>query len=145
MLSLTKQTAKELFETRLRPRLIIKDNGCWQVPLKHNGNGYIYIRIRSLGLRIGTHVLAFRAFNDEEPEFVLHKCDNPSCCNPNHLFSGIQNDNIKDMDRKGRRGVWRHPKGMPNPSKQKNVRKILRELAKKRTRTEIGTFALEIK
>lgn len=139
---LTKQKARELFETRLRPRLVIKDNGCWQAPLGHNGNGYIYIRIRSLGLRIGTHVLAYIAFNGEKPECVLHSCDNPSCCNPDHLFSGTQADNIKDMDAKGRRGTW-HPKGDLNPSKQKNVRKVLSELAKKRKRTKVGTFDVQ--
>ncbi len=29
--------------------------------------------------------------------FILHKCNNPSCCNPKHLYSGTQKDNIKQM------------------------------------------------
>jgi len=35
-------------------------------------------------------------------KFILHKCDNPKCVNPGHLFIGTQKDNIMDAITKGR-------------------------------------------
>ena len=62
----------------------------------------------------GRHWLAHRAawflFRGEDPgkRVVCHSCDNGLCVNPDHLFLGSQNDNILDMEQKGRSN---HPKG----------------------------------
>jgi len=63
------------------------------------------------------HRSAWRLFVGEIPVgvSVLHKCDNPICINPAHLFLGSQSDNMKDMWAKGRArpGVVRgEPHGM---------------------------------
>ena len=52
----------------------------------------------------GAHRMAWRLMRGIIPigMFICHHCDNPSCCNPNHLFIGTQVDNMMDMKLKGR-------------------------------------------
>lgn len=47
---------------------------------------------------------------------VLHRCDNPPCIRPDHLFLGTQIDNIKDMWAKGRGVPYNSPNGEENPN-----------------------------
>jgi len=51
-----------------------------------------------------SHQLSFVAFKGEIPEgkIVCHTCDNPSCCNPEHLYAGSWQDNVEDCIKRGR-------------------------------------------
>ena len=69
--------------------------------------GYAQIRVGPSGQKSNTYVhrLVWEECFGPIPEgmFVCHKCDNPPCVNPEHLFLGTAKDNVVDMDKKGRR------------------------------------------
>lgn len=56
------------------------------------------------GKKVLTHRLAWMLANGPIPPgaWILHRCDNPPCCNPAHLFLGTTADNTRDRDSKGR-------------------------------------------
>ena len=67
------------------------------------------------------HRVSYDLFIDRiDPKIcVLHKCDNPSCIKPEHLFLGTQGDNIRDCVAKGRFRVGSH-RGESNPAAKIN-------------------------
>jgi predicted XRE-type DNA-binding protein len=81
------------------------ETGCheWRAGLHRDGYGKFQFRGRSMQ----AHRVAYQLFSGEIPEgrWVLHRCDNRLCVNPEHLFLGDVVANIADMDAKGRRGT----------------------------------------
>ena len=68
------------------------------------------------GKKLSAHRKAWLIANGDIPPgmVVCHKCDNPSCINPDHLFIGTHADNARDRDSKGR-GRTRISKGPNSP------------------------------
>jgi len=85
----------------LRSRVGVNADGCWIWQGSTNGK---YGTLGRRKVRRYAHRFAYATFIGPIPEglIVCHKCDVPLCCNPAHLFSGTQRDNILDARRKGR-------------------------------------------
>jgi hypothetical protein len=76
---------------------------CWHWAGYVNHNGYGMTGAKTPVGRLA-HRISFWAFGGtlQSGELVCHSCDNPSCVNPQHLFSGTQSDNMTDCSTKGR-------------------------------------------
>ena len=87
---------------RLRDWLRRMPNGCIEWTRSTTKFGYGQIAVE--GHTTTTHRLAWKLANGPIPDgmHVLHHCDNPPCCNPEHLFVGTHADNMADRDKKGR-------------------------------------------
>lgn len=86
------------------------ENGCWvcDTAIENPESGYCEVVIdrspRAGKARDYVHRLSYRHFKGKIPKgrHVLHSCDNPPCCNPDHLSAGTRKDNMQDMVDKGR-------------------------------------------
>ena len=75
---------------------------CWEWTAGKTTTGYGKFRLNNRDLRANR--VAYTLAKGEIPEglVVRHTCDNPACCNPDHLILGTQSDNMKDMVKRKR-------------------------------------------
>lgn len=98
------------------------DDECWEWQGCKNNTGYgsmtvsqkTYSAHRIVFVLSNPGLISIEAPSDKHlRQFVLHKCDNRLCCNPNHMFLGNYDDNNKDAKSKGRSNA---PKGANHKS-----------------------------
>lgn len=86
---------------------VLKTENCWEwigskIP---NGYGKIMVKIEKKKYKYQyAHRVSYEIYIGKINNnlCVLHRCDNPSCVKPEHLFLGTQKDNMEDRERKNR-------------------------------------------
>lgn len=93
---------------RVKAKCTVDERGCWVYNGWKNRWGYGEISYRAETFTV--HRLMYKLAVGPLPKYdgkkqdaiVCHRCDNPACCNPEHLFLGSQTDNMKDARDKKR-------------------------------------------
>lgn len=118
---------------------IDESTGCWDWQgYRRKGYGFMSVgsRLDQTKRQKPAHRLSYEIFVGNIPPglMVCHKCDNPGCINPKHLFLGTNQDNVNDREQKGRNN---HYFGESDPNAILTTRDVLDA---RKARTNGATF-----
>lgn len=114
------QCREGTLENRINRYSIPTPNGCIEWDGNKNKNGYGMISISNKRHQITRLIYTMRIGPIPDNMFVCHRCDNPNCINPSHLFLGSALDNSTDMVQKGRQA-----KGNKNGNSKLDEEKVI--------------------
>jgi len=114
----------------------IDDNGCWITRFAKIKSGYGYGHVNLNGKVWLASRLAYYLHSGEltEGSHICHKCDNPPCINPDHLYEGNAKTNAQDKKDRNR---YTTPRGIDSPTARLTEEQVFAILNDHRTYKEI--------
>lgn len=105
--------------------ITINDKECWEWQLSCAPRGYGHTWFNNKRYRV--HRLMYDLFKGGvKDKLVMHSCDNPKCCNPEHLMLGTNADNSQDMvDKKRSLKGGNHPNTSLTTSDVEAIKSLL--------------------
>lgn len=99
---------------------------CWEWRGATTADGYGWLSLGGRNGPAGAHRISWNLHKGSIPDnlWVLHRCDNPRCVNPEHLFLGTTQDNTADMVAKGRHRPPPYPIGEQQWSAKLTAEKV---------------------
>lgn len=120
-MSIQARPTEELFWIKVE-----KSDGCWLWKACRDKTGYGVFHMNQK--KLPAHRYSWMLHKGPIPEglWVLHRCDNPPCVNPAHLFLGTVKDNVADMVAKNRQGCQSGSENPRSKLTESDIPKIFR-------------------
>lgn len=118
---MNKKQAERLFSK------IEKTEECWNWTARLFSSGYGSISINDKTYKVSRVMYELVFGKIKKGLYVLHKCDNKKCVNPEHLFLGNHKDNMKDMVKKGRQSRGEDSRSKLTEKQVIEIRKIYKK------------------
>lgn len=139
-----RKTVLERFEEKFEK---IDGNTCWEWKAHRTPKGYGSIKINRR-MR-SAHRVSWELYEGPIPEglCILHRCDNPPCVRPSHLFLGTQAENVADMISKNRKAIGVNSgSNKLNESQVHEIRRIFQEggISKRKLGRQFGVSDMTV-
>lgn len=121
------KSLKELLDNKYT---VDNTTGCWVIKRKDNKKnryGRLKIYVDSIPKYIGMHQASYLVYkgNITDGMWVLHKCNNSHCCNPEHLYLGTRQDNERDKANSGIMKGGNHPHTNLSNEQVKEIKELI--------------------
>jgi len=99
-----KRTMREVRDAVLKEAWRPGEDSCWETNYKMHKRGYPQLSYNGRVYKV--HRFVYLSLHPRLKKHVLHKCDNPKCVRPSHLYAGTDLDNARDRMVRGRHGAY---------------------------------------